>query len=239
MSNLNHFLEKEHLFFDLDHTLWDFDKNAEETLHELFALYKFNELGFSSADVFIESYTRNNQLLWSQYHLGKIDRDYLRKARFANTFIELGIEPALFPPSFEQDYIDLCPLKSNLFPHAIETLSYLKEKYTLHLISNGFKEATKAKISHADTNIKKYFTQIIISENVGVHKPHPEIFKYALAGANAEKENSVMIGDSIEADIRGAQDFGMDAIFFNPHKIEKPSDIKAEIIHLKELMDIF
>lgn len=89
------------------------------------------------------------------------------------------------------------------------------------------------------SNIKKFFTQIGISENAGIHKPHPAIFKYALAGADAEKENSIMIGDSIEADIRGAQDFGMDAIFFNPNKIEKPTDVKAEIIHLKELMEIF
>lgn len=233
------FTNKEHIFFDLDHTLWDFDKNAEETLHELFSIYNFHQLGFSSADVFIESYTKNNHQLWSQYHLGEINKEQLREARFRNTFIELGVEPERFPAAFEEDYIQLCPLKTHLFPHAIETLEYLQEKYTLHLISNGFKEATKAKISNADTNIQKYFTHIVISENIGIHKPHPDIFQYALKGANAEKESSIMVGDSIEADIRGAQNFGIDAIFFNPNKIIAPSDVKHQIVQLKDLMKLF
>lgn len=228
---------KKHIFFDLDHTLWDFDKNAEETLQELFAIYNFKQLGFSSADVFIESYTKNNHHLWSQYHLGKINKEQLREARFTNTFIELGVEPELFPDSFEEDYVRLCPLKTHLFPHAIETLEYLKERYTLHLISNGFKEGTEAKISA--TNIEKYFSHIVISEDVGVHKPHPEIFHYALDSANANKEESVMIGDSLEADIRGAMNFGMDAIFFNPNGMPVPSDVKNQIVHLKELIELF
>lgn len=233
------FTAKEHIFFDLDHTLWDFDKNAEETLQELFSIYNFRQLGFSSADIFIETYTKNNHQLWSQYHLGEINKEQLREARFKNTFIELGVEPERFPAAFEEDYIQLCPLKTHLFPHAIETLEYLQEKYTLHLISNGFKEATKAKISNENTNIQKYFSHIVISENIGIHKPHPDIFQYALKGANAEKESSIMVGDSIEADIRGAQNFGMDAIFFNPNEIEAPSDVKNQIVQLKDLMELF
>lgn len=231
------FKSKKHLFFDLDHTLWDFDRNAEETLSELFDIYQFKALGFSSADVFIETYTKNNHQLWTQYHLGKIDKTQLREARFANTFIELGVEPELFPMQFEEDYIRLCPLKTHLFPHAIETLEYLQNQYVLHLISNGFKEASETKVS--TTGIGKYFKQFIISENIGVHKPHPLIFQFALEGANASKEESVMIGDSLEADIRGALNFGMDAIFFNPHQAETPVDIKHQIIGLKELTELF
>jgi len=235
--NSSKFKTKKHLFFDLDHTLWDFDKNAEETLIELFGIYKFKELGFSSADVFIETYTKNNHQLWAQYHIGKIDKNQLRKARFANTFTELGVEPELFPIQFEEDYLSMCSLKTNLFPYAIETLDYLKEKYILHLISNGFKEASQTKIS--TTGIGKYFSQIIISENVGVHKPHPQIFNFALEGAAAKKQESVMIGDSLEADIRGAQNFGMDAIFFNPKKIAIPTDVNYQITELRELTEIF
>lgn len=231
------FSGKEHLFFDLDHTLWDFDRNAEETLSELFDIYRFRDLGFSSADVFIESYTRNNQLLWAQYHLGEIDKDHLRKARFSNTFEELGVEPHLFPRQFEVDYLSMCPLKTHLFPNAIETLNYLKEKYVLHLISNGFKEASATKIE--TTGIANYFFQVVISENVGVHKPHPKIFEYALNAAGTNKEASVMIGDSLEADIRGAQNFGMDAIFFNPKGMETPADVKFEISELSELTRLF
>lgn len=231
------FSDKKHLFFDLDHTLWDFDKNAEETLTELFDIYKFRELGFASADVFIESYTRNNQLLWAQYHLGAIDKAHLRKARFSNTFEELGVEAHLFPKQFEEDYIQMCPLKTHLFPNAIETLNYLQEKYVLHLISNGFKEASAMKVEK--TGIAKYFFQIVISENVGVHKPHPRIFEYAVNAAGTTKEESVMIGDSLEADVRGAQGFGMDAIFFNPKKIDTPPDVKYEISELSELTRLF
>src|SRR5690606_23289725 len=237
MMDLATFKSKKHLFFDLDHTLWDFDKNAEETLTELFEIYDFRKLGIASCDNFIATYTTNNHKLWAQYHIGEITKDNLRAARFVNTFKDLGIEPSLFPLQFEEDYLTLCPQKTNLFPYAIEVLEYLQKKYVLHLISNGFKNASETKVTN--TGIDKYFSQIIISENIGIHKPHPEIFSYALKGALAEKNESIMIGDSIEADIRGAQNFGIDAIFFNPNNINRPKDIKYQIIELKELMEIF
>jgi len=229
--------DKKHLFFDLDHTLWDFDRNAEETLHELFISYNFSALGFSSASIFIETYTRNNHRLWREYHSGNIDKSELRNARFAHTFNDLGVEPTLFPPSFEEDYIRICASKPHLFPHALETLAYLQKRYKLHLISNGFKESSETKIFN--TGIHKFFSHIVISETIGVHKPDPAIFQHALAGARASKEESIMIGDSLEADIRGALSFGMDAIFFNPKRIEVPSDIESQIFELKALMDIF
>jgi putative hydrolase of the HAD superfamily len=227
-------IKYKHIFFDLDHTIWDFDKNAEETLHELFGKHKLNEIGLLSADLFIKTYTRNNHLLWAQYHVGEITKDELRDARFKKTFIELGIPPDLMPNDFEEEYVKVGPTKTNLFPHAHETLAYLKGKYTLHLISNGFKESTETKINNTD--IIKYFDQVIISEVVGVNKPNKAIFEYALRVAGATKDESLMIGDSIEADIRGALAFGMDAIYFNPFNLEKPADIPAQITHLKELI---
>lgn len=222
-----------HLFFDLDHTLWDFDRNAEETLHELYGKYGLKNLGLHSADIFIETYTQNNHQLWADYHLGKITKDYLRETRFSKTFIDLGIEPDCIPVQFEDDYVEICPTKTNLFPHAHETLTYLSGKYQLHLISNGFKESTEKKI--ALTNLSPYFQNVIISEIVGVNKPDKAIFEHALGLAAAEKEHSIMIGDSLEADVRGALDFGMDAIFFNPTLKEKPEDIPVQITHLQEL----
>jgi putative hydrolase of the HAD superfamily len=226
-------IKYKHIFFDLDHTIWDFDKNAEETLHELYGKHKLSEIGLHSADLFIETYTRNNHLLWAQYHIGEITKDELRHARFKRTFIELGVPPDLLPNDFEDEYVKLGPTKTNLFPHAHETLAYLKDKYTLHLISNGFKESTETKINNTD--IIKYFDQVIISEVVGVNKPDKAIFEYALRVAGATKDESLMIGDSIEADIRGALAFGMDAIYFNPFNLEKPADVPAQITHLKEL----
>ncbi|RYU86917.1 noncanonical pyrimidine nucleotidase, YjjG family [Mucilaginibacter terrigena] len=223
-----------HIFFDLDHTIWDFDKNAEETLHELYGTYKLKDIGLHSADLFIETYTRHNHRLWAQYHLGEISKDELREERFRSTFIELGVQPELMPADFEDAYVNLGPTKTNLFPHAHETLAYLQSKYTLHLISNGFKESTEVKV--AGTNLAPYFKNIIISEVVGVNKPDPLIFKHAIELAGATVEESLMIGDSIEADIRGAMGVGMDAIYFNPFNLEKPDDVPLQIGNLKELM---
>ncbi|MBS7566585.1 YjjG family noncanonical pyrimidine nucleotidase [Mucilaginibacter sp. Bleaf8] len=225
-----------HLFFDLDHTIWDFDKNAEEALHELYELHNLQALGVASAVAFIETYTRNNHQLWAEYHLGKITKDTLRHLRFNKTFTDLGMQPEAIPAGFEDAYVQLCPTKTNLFPHAHETLSYLQAKYTLHLISNGFQESTKTKI--AGTDLAKYFDNIIISEEVGVNKPHPNIFKHALELAGAVKEESLMIGDSLEADIYGALNFGMDAIYFNPLNLTKPDDVPVQIHSLDELTRI-
>lgn len=226
----------QHIFLDLDHTIWDFDKNAEETLHELYSIHQLKETGLESPEIFIETYTRNNHKLWAQYHVGAITKDYLREARFRTTFLELGLHPDVIPVGFEDDYVKLCPTKTNLFPDAHEVLTYLQSKYTLHLISNGFQESTEIKI--AGTNIGSYFQNIIISEVIGVNKPDPAIFQHALDLAGATKEESIMVGDSLEADVRGALNFGMDAIYFNPHKGPKPDDVPVQINSLKELMHL-
>jgi len=228
---------KKHIFFDLDHTIWDFDRNAEETLNELYHTYKLSELGLNSCEDFISIYTENNHQLWADYHLGKITKDFLRAERFSKTFLQLGIHPDLVPHQFEDDYVNISPTKTNLFEGAEDVLSYLKEKYALHIISNGFKETTLTKMNLSGLN--PYFDNVIISEDVGVNKPNPIIFEYALDRAKATKEESIMIGDSLEADIYGALGFGMEAIFFNPTKKEKPDDVIKEITHLEELLTLF
>ncbi len=225
-----------HLFFDLDHTLWDFDRNAEETLLELYDFHQLEKLGVACAATFIETYTRNNHELWAAYHLGRISKDELRRTRFRRTFLELGLAPEIIPTEFEDDYVRICPTKTNLFPEAHETLNYLSGKYSLHLISNGFKESTELKIEL--TNLGRYFSTIVISEIIGINKPDKAIFEFALNGAQAFKEESLMIGDSLEADIRGAMAFGMDAIYFNPLGKEKPADVRRQITHLNELQHL-
>lgn len=225
-----------HIFFDLDHTIWDFDKNAEETLHELYALHNLAEIGLHSADIFIETYTANNHKLWREYHLGNITKETLRLARFNQTFLDLGVHPDIIPHGFEDAYVQLCPTKTNLFPNAHETLTYLSQKYTLHLISNGFKESQAIKIN--GTGIGKYFKNVVVSEMVGANKPDKAIFQYALNLAGAAKAESIMIGDSLEADVMGALNFGIDAIFFNPFDAEKPEDVAVHIKDLKELITL-
>lgn len=222
-----------HLFFDLDHTIWDFDKNAEETLHELYHTYKLHDLGLHSADQFIETYTQNNHQLWADYHLGKITKQVLRETRFSKTFIDLGVSPESIPHQFEDDYVNICPTKTNLFPKSHETLSYLNNKYSMHVISNGFKESTEMKIHNNGLGI--YFDNVIISEVVGINKPDKAIFEHALSLADAHVSESMMIGDSIEADVRGAQSFGMKAIYFNPEGKEAPEDVEHQIKCLSDL----
>ncbi len=232
------FSYKKDIFFDLDHTIWDFDKNAEETLQDLYLKYNFDQLfSHTTPDIFIETYTSNNHRVWDLYHHGKIDKATLRKLRFADTFVQLGVDPALFPAQFEEEYLMICPTKTNLFPHAHETLEYLQARYNLHLISNGFKEACEKKLSHS--KLTPYFKTIVISEIFGINKPDPRIFEYALQNGNAKKETAVMIGDNIEADVRGALRVGMDAIFFNATGIEKPHDIDYMIGGLQELQILF
>jgi putative hydrolase of the HAD superfamily len=226
-----------HIFFDLDHTIWDFDRNAEETLQELYEVYQLRNLGLLSAAEFIHKYTENNHSLWAQYHLGLISKDLLRAERFRKTFIELGVQPDLVPQNFESDYVKISPTKTNLFEGAQKVLAYLQKKYTLHIISNGFKETTLTKMDLSGLN--PYFTNVIISEEVGVNKPDKAVFEYALQKAQANKQESIMIGDSLEADVYGAQDFGMKAIFFNPLRKEKPADVPEQITHLEELINLF
>lgn len=226
-----------HIFFDLDHTIWDFDRNAQETLLELYEAYQLSNLGLKSATAFIEKYTANNHSLWQQYHLGEITKEKLRQDRFRNTFLELGVKPELVPQKFEEDYVRISPTKTYLFEGANKVLAYLQNKYQLHIISNGFKETTLTKMDLSGLN--PYFTNVIISEDVGINKPDRMIFEHAINKANAKIEESIMIGDSLEADIRGAQNFGMLAIFFNPLNVVQPHDVKWQILHLEELLNHF
>ncbi|MDB5031146.1 YjjG family noncanonical pyrimidine nucleotidase [Mucilaginibacter sp.] len=225
-----------HIFFDLDHTIWDFDKNAEEALLELYVLHRLHDIGLTSADAFIETYTQNNHRLWREYHVGNITKETLRAARFKQTFLDLGVHPDAIPNGFEDAYVKLCPTKTNLFPNAHETLAYLQSKYTLHLISNGFKESQDIKIGN--TGIGKYFTHVIISEIVGANKPDKAIFEYAINLAGVTREECLMIGDSLEADVLGALNFGMDAIYFNPFNAPKPDEVPVQIMNLKELITL-
>lgn len=223
-----------HIFFDLDHTLWDFDRNANETLRELYQHYALANLGLNCAQTFIDKYTENNHTLWQKYHLGQINKETLRQERFRKTFLELGVKPEAVPLQFEEDYVRISPTKTNLFTGARQVLANLQQRYQLHIISNGFKETTLTKMRLCKLNT--YFSQVIISEDVGINKPDSAIFAHALAKAGAQKQESIMVGDSLEADIYGALTFGMPAIFFNPREAPKPKDVPLAINNLPELL---
>lgn len=225
-----------HLFFDLDNTLWDFDRNSAEVLEELFHKYKLIELGVPSFEIFLDKYKSRNEMMWEQYRLGKIDKITLRDKRFSMTFWDIGLEADLAPRELSEDYIKISPTKSYLFPHAHEVLEAMQKKYTLHIITNGFEEAQHIKLKAAD--LSKYFSNIIISEHTGFRKPDIRIFKYAAESVKASADECIMIGDGLVVDIIGAQDAGWDAIYFNPARIPHESNPTFEISSLDALLQI-
>lgn len=226
-----------HLFFDLDHTLWDFETNSHIVLSRLFNEYDLQRDFNLSEKEFISKYSEINADMWNRFHHNEISRDELRVSRFGKTFEYFGIRAPELEKIFPEKYLELLPQQNQLFPDAYQVLDYLKPKYKLHLITNGFEKVQRSKLFHSC--LEPYFDVLVISEITGFKKPEPEIFQYALNSASANKEDSVMIGDDITADIEGALNFGMDAIFFNPS--EKPIEIPkaVQIKELKELMSLF
>jgi YjjG family noncanonical pyrimidine nucleotidase len=217
------------VFFDLDHTLWDFDKNSELTFETIF---KKNHPTIETKD-FIEKYVPINQACWKLYQYDKITHAELRYNRLKHSFdaIDYIISDEEID-SIANDYIRILPENNHLFEGAIELLDYLKPKYNLHIITNGFADVQFKKLNNS--KIGSYFHSITNSEMAGVKKPNPIIFRYALDLAKAQKEFSIMIGDCLEADVQGALDAGLDAIFFNGSNVQVEQNIK-QVSHLLEL----
>lgn len=197
----------EHVFFDLDHTLWDFEKNSELTFQKIFEL---NNLKLNNQD-FLAVYKPLNLKYWKLYREEKVSKEQLRYGRLKNTFdaINYSISDDVIY-KLSDEYIHHLADFNHLFDYTFELLEYLKPKYKLHIITNGFQEIQNKKMINA--KIHHYFNTIVTSESVGVKKPNPKVFNYALETAKATKENSIMIGDSLEADIKGALDVGIQAI---------------------------
>jgi YjjG family noncanonical pyrimidine nucleotidase len=221
------------IFFDLDHTLWDFDKNSELAFEKIFKEF----LPEIDSQEFTKVYIPINQACWKLYQNDQITSDELRYQRLKQSFDALN-----FQISDEKineialQYIDLLPQNNHLFDGAIETLNYLKSRYNLHIITNGFEKVQYLKIENS--GIAPYFSTITNSEMAGVKKPNPKIYEFALSLSKAKKETSIMIGDSIEADVLGAIDFGIQAIYFNPNQEEVIADF-LQISHLTELKNHF
>ncbi len=226
----------EHIFFDLDHTLWDLETNSRETLNELFTEHELTEKGIASPEDFIKEYHHINERMWEEYRKGLIDKETLRYARFHEAFQLFGINDKPLAERFGKDYVENGPLKTNLFPHTIEVLEYLQKKYSLHIITNGFEEVQHIKMKHS--GIEGYFLNTITSEAAGFKKPDIRIFEYALKTADARVENSLMIGDNLEADIIGAREAGLHQLLFNPKGESHGEEITYEIKSLKELFDL-
>ncbi|MHC2992463.1 HAD family hydrolase [Pontibacter sp. HJ8] len=205
-----------HLFFDLDHTLWDFEKNSEETLYTLYQEFSLESFGKFDCDSFYKKYKFVNNRLWDLYNKGKIDQKELREQRFVRTLTGLGLEEHQVPAGLSEAYTDLCPTKTAVFPYTFEVLAYLQPRYGLHIITNGFKDVQHIKMS--GSNLTGYFKEIITSECCGYKKPDKRIFEHALDRIQVRPEECLMIGDNLECDIDGARAAGLDQVFFNPEK---------------------
>ena len=217
------------VFFDLDHTLWDFDKNSSLTFEMIF---KMNNITLDIND-FVSVYEPINLRYWKLYREEQVDKAALRYGRLSETFTALNFDVAdTLINKLAEDYITYLTSHNHIFDGTIELLEYLKPKYNLHIITNGFGEAQQQKLDKS--KISHYFKTVTNSEMVGVKKPNAKMFQYALNLAKTTKETSIMIGDNYEADIMGALDIGLDAICFNYHKTKISSNIK-QVNHLLEI----
>lgn len=227
-----------HLFFDLDHTLWDLEANAKETLYELYIKYDLIKIGIANFDAFFSKYSIHNEKLWNRYTKGYIKQEELRWKRIWLTFLEYKIANESLSKQIAQDFLQILPTKKTLFPYTIEILQYLKQRqYCLHLITNGFEAVQYKKIKNS--NIHLYFQEIITSEVSNSLKPNKEIFEYALHKSNATVNESLMIGDNLEADILGGINIGMDTVYVNYLNINA-TNIKPTytITHLQQLENL-
>lgn len=225
-----------HIFFDLDHTLWDYDRNVSESLSELYDLYTLQELGIPTFDTFFKSFHHVNFQLWDLYNVGKIDKHNLRIERFRRIFAHAGASEDAVPLPFEEDFMHRTSSKPHVFPYSIEILTYLKKKYPLHVITNGFNESQSKKMK--SSGLDQYFDLIVTSETTGHKKPDPRIFHHAMEQLATSPELCIMIGDNPNSDILGAQNASIDQVYFNPNGKETELNPTFTISHLKELEHI-
>ena len=230
-------LKYKHVFFDLDRTLWDFDAAAEVAFERIYEKYNLKSLGIPSAHEFHEVYHPLNERLWELYREDKITKADLNRSRFLKPLEHYGIHDIELADHLSEDYVYWSPRIVRLVPGTMELLNYLKPKYHLHLITNGFQEVQHTKLS--GSGLEPYFETLTVSEEVGVKKPNPEIFHYALRKAHATAEESIVIGDEMAVDIDGAKAAGIDQIFFNPkgEKVEgeRTYEVKS-LLEIKQLL---
>ena len=221
------------IFFDLDHTLWDFEKNSELSFKKIFKKYTIT-INFEK---FIEAYIPINFKYWKLYRNGEISKEFLRYNRLKEVFnlFDYEIDDKIIN-NISHDYIEFLPENNKLMDGAIEILEYLKPKYRLFIITNGFREVQDKKLKNS--KIKHYFETIYDSESVGVKKPDPKIFKYALTDSRSKPKESLMVGDNYEADVLGAKKLRINTLHFVAHgeEIHNKNETIFKLIELKSIL---
>lgn len=224
----------QHIFFDLDNTIWDHRKNAFLTLKEIFKKEKVQENHHLSFDDFYQEYYTINERLWEQIRDGEITKAYLREHRFYDSFLFFGIDDYELAQTFEDNFLDEILQYNHLVPGAFRLLEYLHDRgYHLHILSNGFSEVTRRKCELS--GIQNYFSTITSADEIDIRKPHPEIFDHALKKASALPEHSMMIGDDWIADVEGAKAFGLQVIYLDVFDDHFGADDVKVVRHLSEV----
>lgn len=223
-----------YVFIDLDDTLWDFHANAKSSLQEIYELRKLGQY-FDSFEQYFSIYAKRNVELWEQYGKGTISKEELSLERFRHPLIQVGIDNPALADQIGREYLALLPTRTALVPYAKELIDYLYAKYPLTIVSNGFIEVQYKKLHSC--RIEQYFAHVVLSEAAKALKPDKRIFEYAMQLNNAKAPECIMIGDSYEADIRGAQNAAIDQIFFDP-RIEVPDKDKPATYWVKGLNEI-
>lgn len=231
-------MKYKHLFFDLDHTLWDFERNSAESLDDIFHRLSLVNHGVHSKENFIESFIRINTKLWDDFDRGKLQHAFIRENRFLMVFDELGIKCPENHLEIGELYLNTLPDKKHLLQGAMEALGYIQDAgYQMHIVTNGFTEIQARKL--ASSGISHYFENVVTFENARAKKPDPDIFAYALQQARASTDECIMIGDNWVADILGASRFGLDTVYYNPGGLKFDQNPTYDIRHLEELRSIF
>jgi putative hydrolase of the HAD superfamily len=224
------------LFIDLDDTLWDIHQNGKECLEEIYHDYEYDKF-YPTFDDYFNVYLPNNLRLWALYNSGTIQKEELTVERFLIPVRPFGIDDPEYAKKLSSDFLDRTTRKTRLIDGTMDLLEYLKPKYKMHILSNGFREVQFKKIENS--GLRPYFDKIILSEDAGINKPHANIFTYALKNTNSRRDQTLMIGDSWEADIAGARNSRIAQLWFNP-KGNSAIDFKPtfEVKALREIKGI-
>lgn len=227
---------KNHVFFDLDNTLWDFDASSMLAFEKLYHHFHLINYNIASHIQFHDVYMGYNEKLWELYRQGSIDKAFLKKERFRLPLHDFGIDDEQLAYEIGEFYTLCAPHLVALVPHAIELLDYLRPNYNIHLITNGFVEVQNVKIK--ESGIDRYIDTMTVSEEVGIKKPDPGIFTFAMTKANATAEQSLMVGDDLFVDVIPAKNVGMRQCFLNRKNVKHNEVIDFEINSLSELIGI-
>jgi putative hydrolase of the HAD superfamily len=231
-------MKYKHLFFDLDHTLWDFEANALSTLETLYEELQLRARGVHDFQLFYKNYLAHNEKLWERYRNGYIRQDELRVKRMWLSLLDFKIADEALSQKMSVRFLELLPTRTLLFPYTKEVLQYLAAKgYELHLLTNGFEKTQHSKLKHS--GLTDFFKEVITSEGSNSLKPNKEIFDYAINKTGAILHESIMIGDTLEVDIVGAKNAGMDQVFVNHNKVTTEENPTYTVYSLKELEEIF